>query len=106
MPTRDEILNRKIGHGTVDVPGLGTFTIRPLSRNEAMRVHRCDTEQEGENLLVSLGLVEPAMTVDDVEQWAAMDGSAGDLQALSIAIGTISGMMTTSGKESYKSLRE
>lgn len=103
VPSRAEILARKTGRGVVTIPDLGEFHIRALSRDEALRVHACESIGAGENLMVSLGLVDPALSADDVAEWAAAEGSAGELQALSMAIGKISGMTSQSGKESYKS---
>lgn len=106
MPTREEILSRKIGHGTVDIEGLGTFKVRALSRDQAMLVYERQRDGDlaaSENMLISFGLIDPELSVTDVAEWASLGGSAGALQALSVAIGTISGMTATSGKESYKS---
>jgi hypothetical protein len=104
--TKDHLLAPRVSEvGTLTIDDLD-FDIRPLSRKQAMQVYALQ-EREGpavsEALLISLGLVDPAMTQDEVEQWGAQPGSAGVLQALSVGIGKISGMDAASGKAAYKS---
>jgi hypothetical protein len=105
--SKEDLLKPRLEQGTVTIDGVGEFTIRPLTRAEAFDVQtlRDESVLAAENLIISLGLVDPTMTVDEVDAWAEV-APAGHLAAVSLAIGTISGMMPTSGKESYKSLRE
>ena len=104
--SKEDLLKPRIEHGTVAIEGLGEFTIRPLTRAEAFDVQtmRDESVLEAENLLISLGLINPQMSPNDVADWAAV-APAGHLAAVSMAIGRISGMMPESGKESYKSTR-
>jgi hypothetical protein len=105
--SKADLLKPRLEQGTVTIEGLGEFTIRPLTRSEAFDVQtqREESVLAAENLLISLGLVDPKMTVDEVADWAAV-APAGHLAAVSMAIGSISGMMPESRKESYKSPRE
>jgi hypothetical protein len=93
------------GPGTVTVDGLD-FEIRALSRKETMRVHEVQ-ERDGlaaaEVLLLHLGMVDPAMTEDEAEQWMSIEGAGGIVSAVSAGIGKISGMVATSGKDATKS---
>jgi hypothetical protein len=104
--SKADLLKPRIEHGTVAIEGLGEFTIRPLTRAEAFDVQtmRDESVLAAENLLISLGLVDPEMTVEEVDRWSQV-APAGHLAAVSMAIGRISGMMPESGKESYKSPR-
>jgi hypothetical protein len=101
--TREQILNRKIGRDTVPLAdGSGEVVIRALTRNEALQVRDQESTADRDNLVLHLGLVEPALTLEDVAAWADSD-SAGVLADLSERIGRLSGMMADSGKEAYKS---
>jgi hypothetical protein len=100
--TREEILARKTGPKTEEYKlsdGSGTVTIRGLTRNEAIRIR---DEQGGidarDNLLISLGLVDPAMTPDDVAAWGDAEGQFVVMTDLSEAIGRLSGMVEGAGK--------
>lgn len=104
--SKADLLKPRITHATVEIDGVGIFKIRPLSRAEAFEVQemRGDNLLEAENVLISYGLVDPQLTPAEVGEWAAV-APAGDLAAVSMGIGRISGMMPDSGKESYKSAR-
>lgn len=100
--TRDEILARKGGAHTEEYKlsdGSGTVTIRGLTRNEAIAIR--DTQggiDARDNLLISLGLVEPAMTPEDVAAWGEAQGQFVVMTDLSEAIGRLSGMVEGAGK--------
>lgn len=109
--TKDHLLKATVTGepATLTVDGLD-FDIRPLSRKEAVSVHECaaaDGIAASEALLLSFGMLDPAMTVDEVDEWQSSrdPGAAGKIQALSVAIGKISGMQDDSGKGATKSPR-
>ena len=94
-----------IGNGTVDVDGV-EFEIRPLSRGEQIEVQEV-RERDGlaaaDALLVHYGLVDPALSVEQVAAWFDTIGQGPAAAAVSQGIGTISGMFRDSGKAAYKS---
>jgi hypothetical protein len=100
--TRDEILARKTGGKTEEYKlsdGSGTVTIRGLTRNEAIRIRDAGGDLgERDNLLISLGLVDPAMTPEDVAAWGETAGEFIVMTELSEAIGRLSGMVEGAGK--------
>jgi hypothetical protein len=102
--TRDEILARKVGHGEITIEDVGTVKIRALTMSEAVQVRELAGRVEQVYLILSLGLVEPALSLDDVQAWAAND-AAGPLNAIAEGITVISGMSESSGKDAYKSAR-
>lgn len=107
--TKDQLTRPRVETGRVTLEGGGVVEIRPLSRKNALHVHdvgQRDGIAAGEALLLCLGMVDPAMTLEDVQEWMATDGAAGDVEAVSRGIGVISGMTAASGKESYKSAGE
>lgn len=103
--TREQILARKTGRGTVTLSDGGQVHIRALTRNEALAVRDLETVAEQDNFIISTGMTDPKLSVDDVATWAEND-AAGDLAAVSEGIAVISGMSTRSGKEATKSPAE
>lgn len=54
----------------VDLPGLGTVTVRGLSRWEMIKVFGLDGKRHRqEQLAISLGLVDPQLTEAEVAAW-------------------------------------
>lgn len=101
--TRDQILARKLGQETVSLAdGSGEVVIRALTRNEALAVRDAEGTAGRDNLVLHYGVVEPALTMADVEAWVDQD-AAGVLADLSERIGRLSGMTADSGKAAYKS---
>lgn len=100
MLSRDEILNRKKAGKTETYPlsdGSGDVEIRGLTRDEALQIAEAGSLAEKDNLLICLGLVNPAMSLADVAAWAG-DESAGVLSGLSQRIAELSGMSEGAGK--------
>jgi len=101
---KEKLLAPRIGEGIVSIEGLGEIHVRPLTRAQAIEVYKTTDLGDAENMLIHLGMVEPRLTLAEVEAWA-QSAPAGEIQAVSQAIGIMSGMTEKSGKESYKSVR-
>ena len=56
-------------------------------------------------MLISLGLVDPALSLEEAVEWQETPGQGETAAAVSEGIGRISGLMRDSGKEAYKSAR-
>lgn len=107
--TKDHLTRPRVENGTVTLADGTEVEVKALSRKSALRVHEVQTRdgmQASEALLLCLGMVDPPMTMEEIEEWMAVDGAAGDVQAVSRSIGVISGMVEGSGKEAYKSAGE
>lgn len=108
--TKDHLVGAKapkVGNGTVDVDGL-EFEIRPLTREQQIEVQEtreADGLAAADALLCHYGMVDPAMTLEEVAQWHREVGQGENAAAVSQGIGTISGMLRDSGKAAYKSVR-
>jgi hypothetical protein len=104
---KSKLINRpRVDDGVVNVPDVGEFRIRQLTRAEVLRVY--ETKEtvglaESEILLLHLALTEPAFTLEEVREWYDVPGATTEIQPLSQAIGQISGMMPSAGKDAYKS---
>jgi hypothetical protein len=104
--TKDHLKSPKIDNGIVDVDGL-EFEIRPLSRKRQIEVQEA-REQQGlayaDALVLHYGLVDPALTLEEAQEWQDDEGQGAVVSAVSQGIGVISGMMADSGKAAYKSV--
>lgn len=100
---------------TVPLPSGGQVGVRGLSRDEQLRaVKQDDVTADGmprfertaiiESRIVAAGMVDPVMTPDEVREWQKVPGRASDVNAVSVRIQELSGMMPDSQKEAYKSV--
>lgn len=87
--TRDHTLST--GH-VVKIRGLTVAEARAISGESVQAT------------TIAAGLVEPAMTVEEVERWIER-APAGDVIGLLMAIQGLSGMLEGAAKEAYKSFR-
>lgn len=95
--TREQILARRRGEDVVELPGGGTVKIRALTRDEVLELDDAETAAERSNMIISRGLIDPALTVDDVAQWGR-EADAGDLTIISEEIARISRLTEGAGK--------
>lgn len=95
--TREQIKARKRGHGVCKLPDGSTVAIRALSRDEVLEMQALETVAERDNFVVSRGMTEPELSVEDVAEWAA-DGAAGDMVAITQAVALLSGLQEGAGK--------
>lgn len=101
--TRDEILARKLGRDTVDLGDGATVLVRGLTRAEAHEMTTRDTPRDRELYMIATGMVEPALSEDDVAAWFDAD-AAGALDVVGKRITELSGMAPGQGKGATKSV--
>ncbi len=76
----------------VELPGgLGEVKIKALTRQQTLRVTDGKNTQTREAMMVSLGMVEPRLTIPEVQEWFKKI-PAGLVQPLTLAIADLSGM--------------
>lgn len=96
--TKEQILARKLGRDVVELPdGSGTVEVRGLNRREALHVSSLDNPYDRDVFLVACGLVDPAMTEEEVKAWGDQDDT-GTIEAVSLRIGELSRMVEGAGK--------
>lgn len=101
--TREQILARKLGREVVELPDeSGSVTVRGISRDEAIEMQEIEGTAARDTFVIATCLVEPKMSIEDVEAWAASD-DAGTLKTVSEAIATLSRMTPAAQKEITKS---
>lgn len=87
---------------TVTVGEFGDFTVRALTRSEALAVQGVQLDAaEMERRLLALALVDPVLTEDEVRQWQDV-APAGELEPLTNRIAELSGMKVGAVKEAVK----
>lgn len=102
--TREQILARKRGEESVTLSDGGTVSVRGMKHNEAHALRELETIRERDAFMISCGLVDPAMTTEDVMAWFEVPGESGDLQLISSKISQLSGMDEGQGKDATKSV--
>jgi hypothetical protein len=102
---KSQLLASRVGTATVDVPGVGAITIRGLSREQMHEAgkHADEGVSAMEAVMLAHGLVDPALTVDEVRQWQA-NSPAGEIQPIVERINELSGVAGASQKDAYKSV--
>ena len=86
------LLAARIGEADHEIDGVGTVRIRGLSRQEVIDLQALDGGVDvRERRMVSLGLVDPQLSEDEVAQWQG-SSLAGEIEALTVAIGNLSGL--------------
>lgn len=91
----------------VEIPGVGTVQVRPLSRAEALEIQGKGemTVAEMECKLLAAAMVDPKLTEAEVAELQA-NTPAGLLQPVAQAIGRLSGIEQTAPKEAMKRFRD
>jgi hypothetical protein len=96
------LLAERFGVKEVEVEGVGTVRVRPLSRAEALSLTGGDVDEaEAEQKMVAAALVEPKLTADEVGIWQA-NSPAGELQAVVEVLMQISGLEKAAAKAAYQ----
>lgn len=103
--TREQILARKVAGRTELVPlsGGDEVEVRGLSRGEASECGKIDDQDDVECLALHYGLVNPALSVDEVRAWRKSDES-GEVQKVVDAVQRLSGTAPGQGKDATKSV--
>lgn len=93
MIDKDQLLKARLHEEEVDIPGVGSVRVRALSRQEALILKDKEMAYEEMELkLLSMAVVEPVLTEDEVRQWQAAS-PAGELEPVTDAIQRLSGMV-------------
>lgn len=102
--TKAKLLARRLGSDTVTVDGVGDLVVRALNRDEGIRVAEAKTTADKDLITLTLGIVDPELSEDDVRAWSS-SASAGEIEAVSRRIAELSKLVPEAPKEQYKSFR-
>lgn len=93
----------RLGEATITIENVGDLRIRPLTRGQALLLNEVESLEDKDNIMISMGVVEPKLTVEQVQAWAEA-APAGELGPVSEAIARLSGMTRDSAKGATKSV--
>lgn len=100
------LLKQRLPEETLPIEGIGEIRIRGLSRGEVFAAQKTTKDVESmERRVVALGMVDPVMTEDEVEQWQR-NSPAGEMEAVSAKINELSGLTKTAEKAAYAEFRD
>lgn len=103
--SKENLLKARFGEEEVEIPDVGTVRVRGLTRGQALQLEGKEMDAGlMERRLISLAMVEPKLTEEEVEQWQN-NTLAGELQAVMEAIVRLSGMEAHAGKAAYQQFR-
>lgn len=100
------LLQKRLKQREVEIPDMGTVTVRSLSRAEAQKVHGVGMDPgELERKMIAIAMVEPTMTEDEVGTWQEA-ADVGELSLVVNAIIEMSGMEVATPKEVMQQFRD
>lgn len=105
---KDKLLARRLGDDVVTIPDVGEVQVRALSRKEVMAARKFGggDVQMMEQFMLSKGMVDPELTLDEVGVWQD-SAPAGEIEPVARKIAALSGMGfgdERPDKEAYKRL--
>ncbi len=105
--SKEQLAKPRLEEAEVEIPGVGTVRVRALSRGEIFRMQKVATKDTGarERLILSLGMLEPAMTEIDVQNWQEA-APAGELDGPVDKIRKLSGLEEKAEKEAVLDFRD
>jgi len=95
---KSALLAARLPSEEVEIPGVGTVTLRGLSRYE-LHLAGKGTEDPAlvERRMISYAMVDPQLSVDDVEQWQKVS-PAGELGPVTEKLRELSGLAEGAAK--------
>lgn len=99
------LFQARLPEDSYEIPGVGTVRFRALTRGEALEVVGKELPyDEMERRLLSMAMVDPKLTEDEVRQWQAAS-PAGELEPICSAIQALSGLEEAAAKGAYQRFR-
>lgn len=104
--TKEQLLASRLVEDDVELDGVGTVRIRSLSRYEVNELNDRDLKGLAFDChFLSLGMVDPVMTPEDVEAWSR-SATGPELGKVVKELLALSGLNSNAAKEAYKSAGE
>jgi hypothetical protein len=97
---KEALFVRRLPEEDVPTP-LGTMRVRGLSQAEAHMVEQVKGSEARERRILSLGLLEPALTESEVGQWQRA-APAGEVTKVALAVARLSGMLEGADKAAFQ----
>lgn len=105
MIDRETFLKPRLGETVVELDGVGQVRVRALSRTECLRIRDLKDDQAAmERAIIALGLIEPALTDEDVAAWHEQ-AVPGEVDTLLTAIQSLSALGEGAAKSGVPAIR-
>lgn len=89
----------------VEIEGVGTVTVRSLSRWEMIQAGKADDALAQERFILSRAMVDPEMGEDDIAAW--QKGSPpGEINAVATVVNELSGIAQGAAKSGVPAVRD
>jgi hypothetical protein len=107
MDKKKALLAGRLPTDSVPIPGVGEVWLRGLSRGEVLeyRSREGTSVKEDEQYLLSLCMVDPELTEDEVGQWQ-VGATHDEFNNVVDTMRFLSGLMDDAAKAAYKSVRD
>lgn len=83
----------------VEIEGVGTITVRALSRHEVLQATKKDDDEAQERYIVAKAMVDPPMGEHDVAEWQKCS-PAGEINRVANKVNELSGIGKGADKSS------
>lgn len=105
MIDREQFLKAALPEAELDIPDVGTVRVRGLTRAEALGLQTIKDDPGAlEQRIILLGLVEPALSADDVDAWYG-SAPAGLTDLIVDAVSRLSGLGEGAAKSGVPGIR-
>lgn len=103
---KELLFKARLHERDVELPGVGTVRVRALARGEVVAIKDAGdlALDEYERKLISLAMIDPTLTEDEVRQWQEA-APAGELEPVTNAIAELSGLDQEAAKRAYQQFR-
>lgn len=117
---KEDLFKPRLPEDKVEIPGVGSVTVRGLNRKEAVHVQLAGDPEERDRRVLAQGLVDPMLMIPgmlhslgdkrcakcaDAGQWQEA-APAGELEPVSERITELSGLAPDAAKEAYKEFED
>lgn len=107
MDLKEQLLAKRVGVETaeVEIEGVGTITIRGLSRAEYLSVQDQSDPLKAERRTLSRAMVDPVMTEADIAAWQKASGPM-EINAVAMKVNELSGIGQGADKSDVPEVRD
>lgn len=107
MIDKETLLKPRLAEREVEIPGLGSVRVRAMSRAEALGMRDLPPGDvvAAERYMLRHGLVEPALTPEEIEQWQQISPGK-ELDFVVDAIADLSGVKEDAPRKAYDQFRD
>lgn len=95
---KESLKKPRLREEEIELEGVGTIRVRALNRAEVLKVNNVKMPiTKMEQLLLSMAMVDPAMSEEDVKEWQEASG-AGEIEKVTEVVQRLSGLVKGADK--------